>query len=247
MSTTDLRRKPSGQCGILSRKETHWAGLREHGLFLAFEGIDGAGKTTQVHLLSRALIEIGEQPVRSKEPTTGTWGQKIRQSAADGRMTVEDELDAFIKDRTEHVQHVIEPNLKADRVVLLDRYFYSTIAYQGSRGADVAAVEAKMRRFPVPDAVFLLDISSLDAIERIAHSRGEQPNEFERAEDLERARRVFNSLTDPHIVHIDGTLPIDAVHHRIVEHLVSRVFADRGDRWLRVAQRLKPVEKVANL
>jgi dTMP kinase len=66
--------------------------------------------------------------VRSKEPTDGPWGQKIRQSAQTGRMSVEDELHAFTEDRKEHVRDLILPALTAGKAVVLDRYFYSTIA-----------------------------------------------------------------------------------------------------------------------
>src|SRR5271166_6015958 len=81
------------------------------------------------------------------------------------------------KDRTEHVEKLIGPALDAGKIVILDRYFYSSIAYQGSRGANVAEVKEIMEsRFPIPDAVFLLDIDPILSVHRIAHSRQEEPN-----------------------------------------------------------------------
>jgi dTMP kinase len=195
--------------------------LAHRGVFIAFEGIDGAGKTTQVTLLKDALERAGEAPITSKEPTSGPWGLKIRQSATNGRLDPDEELSAFIKDRTEHVSGTILPNLRAGKVVILDRYFYSTIAYQGSRGADFRKVKADMEeRFPIPDLVFLLDIEPAVSVKRISEYRNEVPNEFEQLENLARAREIFNVLDDPHIVRVDGTLPREAVHSAVLSKFV---------------------------
>jgi dTMP kinase len=189
-------------------------------VFIVVEGIDGAGKTTQVRLLKEALERAGESPVVSKEPTNGPWGQRIKESAATGRFSLEEELHAFIEDRKEHVATLIRPSLDARKIVILDRYFYSTIAYQGARGADVAEIRALMEsQFPIPDAVFILDVDPATGVHRIAHLRGEQPNLFENRDDLARARAIFNSLTGPTVHHINGALPIDDVHTRIMEVL----------------------------
>ncbi len=118
--------------------------MSERGILIAIEGIDGAGKTTQVKMLHRALKRAGISVIRSKEPTTGHWGSILRQSAFTGRLSPREELETFIKDRTEHVETLIGPHLSSGSVVILDRYFYSTIAYQGARGADVPVVREEM-------------------------------------------------------------------------------------------------------
>ena len=193
---------------------------RSSSLFIVVEGIDGAGKSTQVRLLKRAFEQAGENPVVSKEPTEGRWGRLIRESAATGRLSLEEELNAFVEDRKEHVATVIRPALEAGQVVILDRYFYSTIAYQGARGADVAEVRARMEsQFPIPDAVFILDAEPGVGVHRIAHSRGDQPDLFENREYLARVRAIFASLTGPGVHHIDASLPVEAVHARIMELL----------------------------
>jgi len=132
--------------------------------------------------------------VVSKEPTNGQWGRIIKQSASEGRHAPAEELDLFIKDRTEHVSNLISPALERGETVILDRYFYSTIAYQGCRGMVPAEVEERMRSlFPVPDAVFILDIEPELSTFRIAHSRGEEPNHFEERGNLARAREIFTN------------------------------------------------------
>src|SRR5690625_7420994 len=107
---------------------------RRKGILLAFEGVDGAGKTTQVKLLEEALKNAGENVVVSKEPTEGAWGQKIRKSASSGRLPLHEELEAFIEDRTEHIKKLIEPRLEQGKRDVLDRWFYRTVSCQVSRG-----------------------------------------------------------------------------------------------------------------
>lgn len=197
-------------------------------VLIAIEGIDGAGKTTQVRLLKQALERAGEQPVVSKEPTDGPWGRLIKKSATSGRLSPEEELDAFVRDRAEHVQNLIRPALDQGKIVILDRYFYSSIAYQGARGLDSEHVQQTMEsRFPIPDAVFIIDIDPAAGIHRVAHSRGEQPNEFEKLESLSRARTIFQSLAGEMIHHIDGAAPIEAVHERIMELLRTGPLKER--------------------
>ena len=163
------------------------------GVLVAFEGIDGAGKTTQLNLLAGALRRVGETVVTSKEPTDGQWGARIRASAITGRMSAADELEAFIQDRTEHVERLIAPALRGGSVVLLDRYYYSTIAYQGSRGYSTFDIKSRMEfLFPIPDAIILLDLDPTVAVHRISTQRGDQPNEFEKVRDLAKARAFFN-------------------------------------------------------
>ncbi len=191
--------------------------VRERGLLIAVEGIDGAGKTTQVQLLADALRADGFVVVTSKEPTEGEWGQRIRETAANGRLDLDRELELFIRDRTEHADTKIRPALAEAKIVILDRYYYSTIAYQGSRGADFKEIQRLMEsRFPHPDIVFLLDVDPVVSLKRIRELRGERPNEFERVDSLAKARDVFNLLDEPRVVRIDGSLTIPDVHNTIV-------------------------------
>jgi dTMP kinase len=199
------------------------SGSPSRGLLIAVEGIDGAGKTTQVRLLAQALERLAERVVTSKEPTDGPWGRKIRESAATGRLSLEEELEAFVNDRVEHVGSLIQPSLDAGKTVILDRYFYSTIAYQGARGGDVGQLKARMEQIaPIPDVVFLLDLAPAEGIRRISESRNEQPNEFEKIETLTRVREVFNAIAEPRIVRIDGGRPLEEVHEAVIAELARR-------------------------
>ncbi len=193
------------------------------GLFVVFEGIDGAGKTTQVDLLTRALRDAGETVVRSKEPTAGPWGMKVRESALTGRFPIEEELYAFEQDRREHLETLILPALARNEVVVLDRYYYSTIAYQGRVSGNPEAIDAQMRAFArTPDIVFLLDSEPELCVRRV-RSRDGAPNHFEDVEDLRQARAIFLSLlpSHPEIVRIEAAMPIEAIHAEVSRHLID--------------------------
>jgi dTMP kinase len=193
------------------------------GFFVVLEGIDGAGKSVQVDLLRRALEARGERCVVSREPTDGPWGRRIRESAGSGRMSPEEELRAFIEDRRQHVREVIGPALAEGKTVILDRYFYSSIAYQGSRGAGGADVRARMEAmFPIPDLVLILDVDPAVSLRRIAERRGARPDEFEKGEELERVRAVFLSLAGGDIRVIDGSLAVEEVHRRVIGEVEAR-------------------------
>ena len=195
------------------------------GILIALEGIDGSGKTTQVKLLGEALQTAGEMPVLSKEPTNGYHGQKLRESAQNGRMSLAEEIETFVNDRRDHCRTTIIPALESGKIVILDRYIHSTIAYQGARGADCDNLRQRMEEFPRPDITFLLDADPAVTIGRIKNGRNEKPNEFERLDQLRTARVIFNHLayTDSRICKIDAHQSIDEVYGIITTVLLGGV------------------------
>ncbi len=167
------------------------------GIFIVIDGIDGAGKSTQVKRLSRWLQELGYKVTASREPTDGPFGRMIRESATTGRLSLTDELNAFLDDRREHVRTLIEPSLEQGHVVIVDRYFYSTVAYQGLRGADRESLLKQMRaEFPIPDITLFFDLPVSEALRRISENRGEVPNEFEQEAALTEIRSSFQSMAE---------------------------------------------------
>ncbi len=187
-----------------------------NGLFIVIEGIDGTGKSTQAARLADWFRGHGREVVHSREPTDGPWGKKLRESAASGRLSPADELEYFLNDRRQHVSELIAPSLAAGKVVILDRYYFSTMAYQGARGFDPVEIRRKNEAFaPVPDLLLILDLDIDNALGRIG-ARGDTANEFEKRDNLERCREIFLSLKDEPFVRVidtDGTL--DEVAERI--------------------------------
>ena len=182
------------------------------GFFIVIEGIDGTGKSTQAKCLGEWLTLQGHEVVLSREPTNRPWGAKLRESAATGRLSPEDELEYFLKDRRQHVDEVIGPSLAVGKVVILDRYYFSTMAYQGARGFDPAEIRRTNEVFaPTPDLLLIMDLDVDAALERIG-VRGDTANEFEKRESLERCREIFLSLKgEPFVRVIDSRGSIDEV------------------------------------
>jgi dTMP kinase len=168
------------------------------GLLIAIEGIDGGGKTTAAGALAQYCGERGILATLSKEPTGMKWGQELRRSAATGRLSLDDEIDLFHRDRDMHVHGTIRPAMAAGHVVIIDRYYWSTAAYQGARGADPHALVTRNEEFaPRPDLVILLDLPATVGLERI-RLRGDEPNAFENAAALEKSRAIFLDLAARH-------------------------------------------------
>lgn len=184
------------------------------GFLVAVEGIDGAGKTTVSALLAQYCGERGIACAYSKEPTGLASGQQLRESAKTGRLSVEEERALFLKDRIEHVKRSIKPALDYGAVVILDRYYWSTAAYQGARGVDPSEIIAENEaHVPIPDLVILLDVSPEIGLERV-RIRGDIPNKFERVRALAKARGIFNQLNEncSYSMCVDASAPLREVH-----------------------------------
>lgn len=168
------------------------------GLLIAVEGIDGAGKTSVATALSQWCGERGLACHMSKEPTGVDFGETLRKSAESGRLSLDDELDLFILDRREHVKRSIRPGLESDAIMILDRYYWSTAAYQGARGADTELIiERNLEFAPKPDLTLLLDVPPDIGRQRILN-RGDRPNEFEDRGGLQKAREIFLEMARRH-------------------------------------------------
>jgi dTMP kinase len=196
------------------------------GLFIVIEGIDGTGKSTQSKRLAEWFRSRGREVVLSREPTDGPWGKKLRESATTGRLSAEEELECFLNDRREHVEMSIKPALAWGNVVILDRYYFSTMAYQGARGFDPSEIRRRNEAFaPQPDLLLILDLSVESAHGRIG-ARGDTANEFEQCDTLSRCREIFLSLRDePFACVIDAEPSLNEVTADILS-VVTAKFPD---------------------
>jgi dTMP kinase len=175
------------------------------GRLIVLEGIDGSGKTTQARSLLGRLRRRGLQAAFFREPTRGPWGREIKRHAAKaGSLTPQEQLDLFVKDRRENVEKNLRPALDDGKVVVLDRYYFSTIAYQGAKGLDPEMIRRVNERFAVPpDLVIVLDVDVRRGLSRIA-GRKSRDELFEREDYLVRVAEIFRGMTGPRIVHLDG-------------------------------------------
>lgn len=192
------------------------------GQLIVIEGIDGTGKSTQATMLAKHLRGLGHEVVQSFEPTNGPWGSKLRASATTGRLSINEELDLFLKDRRQHVEELILPTMKRGGIVVLDRYYFSTMAYQGARGIDPTTIRNTNETFaPVPDILLILDLPVDTALNRIGVRDGEA-NEFEKRESLQFCRDLFLSLKDEPFAHvINASVSISDVHKAICKQMTA--------------------------
>ena len=212
-------------------------GIRlKKGLFIVFEGIDGSGKSTQAARLARDLQERGLDVVLTREPTDSAWGRRIRDIAAKGRKntSLDQEIRYFVEDRKQHVKELIRPALRRGAVVISDRYYYSTIAYQGALGADMAMLRRlneKTHRFPRPDVVFMVTISPRAGIARINKKRGGANTGYEGLEFLKKVQANFHAMDDDNILRVSGgrrasdvARDIRAATDRLIEPLIPDTY-----------------------
>jgi len=192
------------------------------GLFIVFEGVDGAGKTTQVRLLAERLQGAGYEVVCLKEPTEGPWGQKLRHLAQHGRQEISPamELEWFLQDRREDVEHNIQPALARGQIVVLDRYYFSTIAYQGALQLNPEEIRVRNEAFaPPPDLVFLLHLPAAQGLQRVKQ-RGTLSH-FERLDYLERVAAIFAAMNFPYLRRIDAAAEPLTVQEHIWQEVAS--------------------------
>jgi dTMP kinase len=185
-------------------------------LFIVFEGLDGAGKTTQIHLLATTLQQEGYTVICLKEPTDGPWGQKIRQSVLQDRRQVDpaDELTWFVEDRRQDVDQNICPALAQGWIVILDRYYFSTMAYQGALGYAPEEIRRHNEAFaPPPHLLFLLEIDPSQGLQRVQQTR--PVDALERLDYLRHVEAIFASMDFPYLRRIAASDDIATVQAHI--------------------------------
>jgi dTMP kinase len=230
-----------------------WAALRGRrpapvraghpGIFLAFEGGEGTGKTTQVDLLRAWLADVsGREVVVTREPGGTAVGTQLRalllDPARDG-LCARTEALLYAADRAEHVARVVEPALARGAIVVSDRYVDSSIAYQGAgRQLDPAEI-ARLSRWAtealVPDLTIMLDLAPEVGLGRARAQAAEGPDRIE-AEALEfhqrvRARFLALAAADPRRYATVDATPAVADVHAAVREVVRGLLGDRPRPW----------------
>ncbi len=190
------------------------------GKFIVLEGIDGSGKTTQIQILSEYMKRKGVSFVLTKNPTTGRIGAILKGYYLKNKTSALADALLFAADRAEQVEAVIKPALRENKVVISDRYFYSNLVYQSAEGADPGWLEEINKFFPRPEIVFLIDVSSETAIERIKKERGE-PEKFEKIKILENLRKKYLETAKKfkEIVVVDGERKTDEIQEEIIKKI----------------------------
>lgn len=186
-------------------------------MFIAFEGLDGSGSSTQTRLLAERLEKEGHQVLLTKEPTSDTpTGKRIR-----GVLQHEEAMSPsplqrlFTEDRAEHLKNVIEPALAQGKTVITDRYLFSTLAY-GALEVDWDWLKKLNQNFRLPTITFLLKLNPAECLRRIA-ARGSKTEFFEQEEKLAKVWKNYERVAAefPNIYLIDSSGPLAGVHETI--------------------------------
>jgi dTMP kinase len=195
------------------------------GILIVFEGIDGTGKTTQALKLVDELNKAGHPAVYFREPSDSRWGRKIREKAVvEDSLTPAEELDLFQMDRRENVDKNLKPAVKNGSIVVLDRYYFSTMAYQGAKGFSPEKIRRDNEKFALrPDLIFIFDLDPAVGLDRIA-GRGPRDALFEKEDYLEKVRAIFLNLKGDRFIHIDASQSMDFVSVQI-KKAVSQHFS----------------------
>ena len=173
------------------------------GVFISFEGIEGCGKSTHIQHLAEVLQAQGYGVVVTREPGGTALGQTLRKLLLDPATALASgaEVLLMLADRAQHIQEVIAPALKANKIVLCDRFLDSTIAYQGyGRKVDLSLL-MQMNMFAcggyLPGLTFLLDVPVAEGLRRAQKRRGNEAADHFEAESIafhERVREGFLSV-----------------------------------------------------
>lgn len=198
--------------------------MRPRGRFITFEGIDGAGKSTQIEVVAHALRNRGIDFVITREPGGTPLGESLRSLILHEAMGVAAETLLLFAARAEHLQRVIRPALAAGSWILCDRFTDATYAYQaGGRGMPVegiAQLEHWVHADLQPDLTLLLDVPPEIAAERLARARHADRFEAEQVEFFAAVRRAYLARAAAHpqrFIVIDATQPADVIGARLTE------------------------------
>ena len=204
------------------------------GIFITFEGIDGCGKSTQCEMLKEYLKENNKDFIFVREPGGTVIGERIREILLDkknSQMTARTELLLFEAARAQITDEVIKPALEEGKIVLCDRFFDSSSAYQGmarGMGMDfVAALNMAATGGLKTDVTFFFDISAEEALERRG-KRGEASDRIELAglkfqEDVRRGYIELAKNSDGRVITIDATKGIDEIFEVVKSSLEGKI------------------------
>jgi len=184
--------------------------MAKRGTFICIEGIDGSGKTTQARRLVSNLRRKGFDAIYTTEPSSGRVGRLIRRYVLDRKRRVPIALEAllFAADRVDHLEAKIKPALESGKVVVCDRYVYSTLAYQGAAGLDLKWIELINRFALVPDLALFLDVPPEIVLKRLKRKR----SVMETPQNQQRVREVYMRMVkDGRLVLVDGNKSVGDV------------------------------------
>ena len=195
-------------------------------MFVVIEGLDGSGKSTQMNLIKNKFNALGHEAMITFEPSDGPVGSMARH-VIDGGFKLENETIALLiaADRYQHVHDVIKPALDAGVHVICDRYYYSSLVYQGRNHDEflrVAEYNGCVMNDMKPDVVIYLDVLPEECMRRLNESRNNL-SIYEDAAQLEQQRQKYFEVFDA-LSARENIIIIDATHASI-ETIIEKIWA----------------------
>jgi len=197
------------------------------GFFVCIEGLDKSGKTTQSILLVEALRRRGYEAVYTSEPSDGEIGKFIREYILNREKRVYAMVEAllFAADRTEHTEAVIKPNLKRGKIVVSDRYLFSSLAYQGAAGINIDWIREINKAAIKPDLAVYIDVP-IDVI--LSRCQGRK-SVMEQREIQERVREIYMKMVrSGELTAVDGDRPVEETAKEIQKIVLKRLEGLKG-------------------
>ena len=196
-------------------------------MFITFEGIEGSGKSTQIQLLKEFFEKKAQKAFFTREPGSSEVGKKIRSVLLkkENKIFPQTEIFLIFADRVQHVQEIIKPNLNEGKIVISDRYFDSSIAYQGQRdGINKTEIYEliNMLDLPTPDITFLLDLPVDVGLKRAKNRASLDRFESEEISFHEGVRQNYLDLQEQNlerIVKIDALQTPDEIFSNIIKKI----------------------------
>jgi len=182
------------------------------GKLVVFEGIDGSGKSTHARLLVKWLLSNGYNPMHTEQPSKGKigsllWGDYLKRD-------VNPLIDVFLflADRVDHIDSVIKPALEEGKIVICERYMYSTLAYQGAEGMDVEWLRSMQDFVIEPDLIIHFDLTPEEAVKRTYTK-----DKFEKVDILKKVRAIFQDCFNDkdNVLTVDTSKSIEEISEKI--------------------------------
>jgi len=193
--------------------------LQKRGAFIVIEGLDGSGKTTQARLLVQKL-RSKHNAVYTTEPSHGKIGSFIRESCLYEEKRLDSAAEAllFAADRVEHVKNEVIPALNEGKLVISDRYVYSSLAYQGSAGLSLSWIEAVNKHALKPDFAIFLDVAPETVLQRLNRKKSVMEN----LETQRGVREIYlKFVSKGELVRIDGDRSVAQVSEALYARVLS--------------------------
>ena len=194
--------------------------MEKKGVFICIEGLDASGKTTHAHRLVRNLRSKGFDAVYTTEPSRGEIGRFIRTYILQRKRRVPSVVEAllFAVDRVDHVEKEIKPALENEKIVVSDRYVYSSLAYQGAAGLDLKWIEEINRLALPPGLAIYIDVPPEVVDKRIRRKK----SVMERLETQRKVREVYMKFVkNGKLVPVDGNRRKDEVAKDILKVILD--------------------------